>query len=52
MAKSSKIDANHGKNDWSQYSTNIHILANLKTYNGNCHELPYSSYEPVILEKD
>jgi hypothetical protein len=20
--------------------------------NGNCHELPYSSYEPVILEKD
>jgi hypothetical protein len=21
-------------------------------YNGNCHELPYSSYEPVILEKD
>jgi hypothetical protein len=23
-----------------------------KSYNGNCHELPYSSYEPVILEKD
>jgi hypothetical protein len=21
-------------------------------YNGNCHELPYSSYKPVILEKD
>jgi hypothetical protein len=20
-------------------------------YNGNCHELPYISYEPVILEK-
>jgi hypothetical protein len=20
--------------------------------NSNCHELPYSSYEPVILEKD
>ncbi len=20
-------------------------------YNGNCHELPYSSYKPVILEK-
>jgi hypothetical protein len=20
--------------------------------NGNCHKLPYSSYEPVILEKD
>jgi hypothetical protein len=29
-------------------------FTNLKpgTYNGNCHELPYSSYEPVILEKD
>jgi hypothetical protein len=23
-----------------------------KSNNGNCHELPYSSYEPVILEKD
>jgi hypothetical protein len=22
------------------------------TDNGNCHKLPYSSYEPVILEKD
>jgi hypothetical protein len=21
-------------------------------YNGNCHELPYSSYKPIILEKD
>jgi hypothetical protein len=21
-------------------------------YNGNCHKLPYSSYKPVILEKD
>jgi hypothetical protein len=21
-------------------------------HTGNCHELPYSSYEPVILEKD
>jgi hypothetical protein len=24
----------------------------LSDNNGNCHELPYSSYEPVILEKD
>ena len=23
-----------------------------KQHNGNCHKLPYSSYEPVILEKD
>jgi hypothetical protein len=27
-------------------------LALVYFYNGNCHELPYSSYEPVILEKD
>ncbi len=24
----------------------------LYSNNGNCHKLPYSSYEPVILEKD
>jgi hypothetical protein len=24
----------------------------MAAYNSNCHELPYSSYEPVILEKD
>jgi hypothetical protein len=32
MATSSKIDANHGANDRSLYSTNIHFLAILKTY--------------------
>ncbi len=26
--------------------------SHIKLNNGNCHELPYSSYEPVILEKD
>jgi hypothetical protein len=24
----------------------------IDTDNGNCHKLPYSSYKPVILEKD
>jgi hypothetical protein len=28
------------------------IANNLFKDNGNCHELPYSSYEPVILGKD
>ncbi len=34
--------------------TKVHtpIRAMVITYNGNCHELPYSSYEPVILGKD
>ncbi len=27
-----------------------HLTTNMN--NGNCHKLPYSSYEPVILEKD
>jgi hypothetical protein len=31
---------------------NFDILAFSVYHNGNCHELPYSSYEPVILEKD
>jgi hypothetical protein len=31
-ATSSKIGADHDKNDRSQYSTNIGSLANLKTY--------------------
>jgi hypothetical protein len=29
---SSKIDANHGKNDRSRYYANIYSLTNLKTY--------------------
>ena len=28
------------------------ILDGKSQYTGNCHELPLSSYEPVILEKD
>ena len=37
-----------------QHLKNMYLRVNdfMHTNNGNCHELPYSSYEPVILEKD
>jgi hypothetical protein len=37
------------KCNWSQFFGERIIITN---NNGICHELPYSSYEPVILEKD
>jgi hypothetical protein len=42
-------------NTESEYNSNLRTgmeLSIKKKNNGNCHMLPYSSYEPVILEKD
>ena len=38
-ATSSKTDANYGKNDRSQYSTNMDLLTTLKTYMPPCAQV-------------
>ncbi len=43
-------DENNAKG--TSYMCRYQYWTKAVTNNGNCHELPYSSYKPFILEKD